>query len=108
MSENEPVSGGADSSKPAPVDATADNQKVGVITSATFEKLGKAVIEAIERYSKNSGYVTGSLLGLIVCALAWLAYTAMTLNHFDTAEKIIIGLISFLGGAAMFSGSPKK
>jgi hypothetical protein len=45
---------------------------------------------------------------LIIAVLGALAAYAMGLGRIDTAEKIIIALVSFLGGAAMFSGPPKK
>lgn len=73
-----------------------------------IEKVLQAAIDAIERSTKHTGKVTGALLALIIVSLTGLAAYAMYLGHIDTAEKIIIALVSFLGGAAMFSGPPKK
>lgn len=67
-----------------------------------------AIVAALERFNNNTGSITGRLLCLITLCFTGLAAYALNLNHVDTAEKLMIGLISFLGGAAMFSGSPKK
>ena len=63
---------------------------------------------ALERATHHTGKVTGNLLALIIIAFTGLSAYSLSLNHVDTAEKLMIALISFLGGAAMFSGSPKK
>lgn len=73
-----------------------------------LEKIIGAGIEALERSTQNTGRVTGSLLALIIVCLSGLSLVAMLSGYVDTAEKVIIALVSFLGGAAMFSGSPKK
>lgn len=96
---------------PAPTDnkhpiATLD--KVWLAAGPYVEKIANAVVAALERSTRHTGVVTGSLLALIVVCLTGVAVYAMSLGHIDTAEKVIIALVSFLGGAAMFSGAPKK
>lgn len=87
---------------------TVPLDKVWEAAGPFVAKLGQALIEAVERSNRHTGSITGRLLALIIVCLSALAGTAMYMNHMDTAEKIIIGLISFLGGAAMFSGEPKR
>jgi hypothetical protein len=67
-----------------------------------------AAIAAMERHGKNTGSITGALLALIILCFSGIAAFSLYLGRVDTAEKILIALISFLGGAAMFSGAPKK
>lgn len=83
-------------------------EKMWVAAGPYIEKALQAAINALERSSKHTGIVTGTLLGLIILSLTGLSAYAMCLGHVDTAEKTIIALVSFLGGAAMFSGPPKK
>lgn len=68
----------------------------------------QAILEALERTTHHTGRLTASLLALIIISMSALAGLAISANHVDTAEKIVIALVSFLGGAAMFSGQPKK
>lgn len=82
--------------------------KVWSAAGPYVEKVAQAAIEALERSARHNGRVTGMLLGLIILVLGGLAGYALSLDRIDTAEKIIIALVSFLGGAAMFSGPPKK
>lgn len=84
------------------------NQFNWAIAGPYLEKILGAGIEALERSTKNTGYVTGALLALIIVCMTALSALALYGGHIDTAEKVIIALVSFLGGAAMFSGSPKK
>ncbi|MDF3822348.1 hypothetical protein P3G55_20760 [Leptospira sp. 96542] len=104
--DEQPAKTGEEAPKPAatPSDSVANNQ----IWAEVAIPLGKAIIEAVERFNRNNGYVTGWLLALIIVTMGGLAGMALWFDHVDTAEKTIIALISFLGGAAMFSGPPKK
>lgn len=82
--------------------------KVWSAAGPYVEKVAQAAIDALERSARHSGVVTGLLLALIIVVLGGLAAYSMGLGRIDTAEKIIIALVSFLGGAAMFSGPPRK
>ena len=73
-----------------------------------LEKMAASLIAAIERSNRHTGIVTGVLLGMIISTLTGLAAYCLFLGRVDTAEKVIIAMVSFLGGAAMFSGPPKK
>lgn len=73
-----------------------------------IQPVANAAISALENHGRNTGRITGGLLALIIVCLSGLAWMAMDLGHVDTAEKVIIAMVSFLGGAAMFSGTPKK
>lgn len=107
MSENKPI----DQADQPPVESANIATPLDKIWSAAgpyVEKVAQAAIEALERSARHNGRVTGSLLALIIIVLGSLAAYAMGLGRIDTAEKIVIALVSFLGGAAMFSGPPKK
>lgn len=101
-SNDTPAQPGAPDSTVTPV------EKIWAAAGPYVEKVLQAAIEAIERSSRHTGIVTGILLGLIILCLTGLAAFSMYLDKVDTAEKTIIALVSFLGGAAMFSGPPKK
>lgn len=73
-----------------------------------FEPIASAVIEAIERTNRKTSHVTGLLLALTIVSFTGMATYCLYLGRMDTAEKIIIALVSFLGGAAIFSGPTKK
>lgn len=92
----------------APDAAVTPVEKIWTAAGPYVEKVLQAAIDAIERSSRHTGVVTGILLGLIILCLTGLAAYSMSLGHVDTAEKTIIALVSFLGGAAMFSGPPRK
>lgn len=91
-----------------PDGAVSPAEKIWAAAGPYIEKVLQAAIDALERSSRHTGIVTGCLLTLIIVSLAGLAAYAMSLGHVDTAEKTIIALVSFLGGAAIFSGPPKR
>lgn len=66
------------------------------------------IVEALSKHFTNTGEYTAMLLGLVVVCFSLLAAFAIYNDYVDTAEKILIGLISFLSGAAIFSSTPKK
>lgn len=92
----------------APDPGITSAEKLWSAAGPYVEKVSQAAIAALERSARHTGLVTGALLALIILCLTGLATYAMCLGHIDTAEKIIIALVSFLGGAAIFSGPPKK
>ena len=73
-----------------------------------FQPIATAIINAIERTNQKSSNVTAWLLGLVIACLTSMATICLFLGRMDTAEKIIIAMVSFLGGAAVFSGPSKK
>jgi hypothetical protein len=91
-----------------PVDPVVPWEKIWATGGPYIEKIVQAAINAMERSHHNTGQITGLLLGLIIVSLTGFATLALLEGRVDTAEKVIIALVSFLGGAAMFSGSPKK
>jgi hypothetical protein len=82
--------------------------KVWTAVGPLVERVSDAAIRALERSARHTGWLTAALLALIISCLTAVAVYALHLGKIDTAEKIIIALVSFLGGAAMFSGPPKK
>ena len=85
-----------------------DWEKLWAVAGPIVQPIAASLIASIERSNRHTGIVTGTLLGLIIVCLTGLAALSLTMGSVDTAEKIIIALVSFLGGAAIFSGPPKK
>lgn len=97
--------------QPAVEQADVQSKQVEALWRAAgpvLQPLAQAAIGAMERHGQNTGRLTALLLALIVTTFGGVAVYSLSLGYVDTAEKILIALISFLGGAAMFSGSPKK
>ena len=63
------------------------------------------LVSALTNNAQVTGRYVSYLIALIVVSLTGFAIVALCLNHVDTAEKAIIALVSFLGGAAIFNGS---
>lgn len=76
-------------------------------TTIINDTVGKS-IDALERHSAKTGRYTAGLLGGIVVCLSGLAWFALCRGHIDTAEKIIIAMVSFLGGAAIFNSDSTR
>lgn len=95
---------------PSPVPATPSKPDPTAMLNALqpFAPLMEEAVEAYKTGQKGNTLASSVLLFCIVGALSFLAAMAMYLNHVDTAEKIIIGLLSFLGGTAIFGGGAKK
>lgn len=107
----------AQAAVPAVVDGTHESvvsdkhqelARVWMAAGPTVQRVADAAIGALERSTQHIGVITGVLLGMILLCFSGLAFYALYLGRVDTAEKLMIALISFLGGAAMFSGAPKK
>jgi hypothetical protein len=111
MSETNEGDGAIQPARPNDVHARSDAEQVEALWRAAgpvVQPLIEAAIAALERHGKNSGRITGLLLALVILTFGGIAAYALQLGRVDTAEKVLIALISFLGGAAMFSGAPKK
>lgn len=63
------------------------------------------LVSALTNNAQVTGRYVSCLIALIIVSLTAFAGMALWLNHVDTAEKVIIALVSFLGGAAIFKGS---
>lgn len=66
------------------------------------------VTDAVGAHQARATSHTTWLLAGIVVVLSGLAALSLWMNHVDTAEKIVIALVSFLGGTAIFGGGTKK
>jgi hypothetical protein len=58
-------------------------------------------IGAVGAAKKRESLAGSALLGVTIVALTALAAYALNTGNKDTAEKIVIGLVSFLGGCAL-------
>lgn len=66
------------------------------------------LVAAMTNNAQVTGRYVSNLIALIVVGLIGFATVALFLGHVDTAEKSIIALVSFLGGAAIFNSSSTR
>ena len=90
-----------------PVEPTAQPIEQA-IAKIDFQHVIEQVLSILERSTAKTGLYTAILMGGVIFAFTGLAGMALALNHVDTAEKLMIALISFIGGAAIFGGNVKK
>lgn len=87
---------------------TTDYEKIITALAPAIEKLAPLVhawrdaetnkAETAERGNTNRAIATNVSLVVIVACVAGLAYAAISDGQGATAEKIVIGLMAFLGG----------
>lgn len=92
---------------PPDAPAPAPNLAEFMRTLEPYVPLISQISKAIEDQNRAATNYMAWLLVLVVLSLSFLAALAMLHGHVDTAEKIIIGLLSFLGGVALFGGNKK-
>jgi hypothetical protein len=68
----------------------------------------KEAIAASSQAHARTTHMAGLMLATIVASLALLAGWCVYLGKVETAEKIVIALVSFLGGTAFFGGAGKR
>lgn len=78
------------------------------LAKVDWQAVIRDVLTLVERSTAKTGSYTAWLMGGVIASFTGLAGMALHLNHVDTAEKLMIALISFLGGAAIFGGNVKK
>lgn len=83
------------------------NQVLAALAPHAHELL-KQVIEGFTRHGESSLHLRSLLLGIVAVGLLVLAGIALWLDQVDTAEKIVIALVSFLAGSMLGSGQSKK
>lgn len=87
---------------------TSDHEKMITALAPLVEKLAPLVhawrdtetekAKLAETGSVHRQYITSGALILIVAAVCWLAYSSIQAGQATIAEKIVIGLLAFLGG----------
>lgn len=88
--------------------SVVDVVRLWEVAGPIVSRIADAAIAALERSNRHTGLITGILLGIIIFCFTGFATFALYLDKVDTAEKVLIAMVSFLGGAAMFSGPPRK
>lgn len=88
---------------PQPTEATTPKLKTFDLNQAVDR-----VTDAMATHLGGTGRITGWLMFAVIATFGGLSCAALFLGHVDTSEKLAIALISFLGGSAIFSGTPKK
>lgn len=78
------------------------------LAKVDWQTVIKEVLALVERSTAKTGSYTAWLMAGVIVSFTGLAGMALYLDHVDTAEKLMIALISFLGGAAIFGGNVKK
>lgn len=103
MSETEPTSTDNTSDKAGQKVVAEGSQQIdwASIINANLSPL----VSALTNNAQITGRYVSWLIALIVVSLTGFATVALYLNHVDTAEKAIIALVSFLGGAAIFNSA---
>lgn len=97
---------------PNPATDTSDKPSEAVVPVSVkqvdWTSIFNEIIAAFERHSAKTGAYTAWLLGFVVICLTALAWLALCKGHIDTAEKTIIAMVSFLGGAAIFNSDSTR
>lgn len=103
MSETEPTAADNASDKTGHKVVAEGGQQVdwASVINANLSPL----VSALTNNAQVTGRYVSCLIALIVVSLTGFAMYALWLNHVDTAEKAIIALVSFLGGAAIFNSA---
>lgn len=93
-----------DATPEAPQAPTLNLQPLVDAISPEAASLLRGWIGASEAGHKRTTYI----VAVLIAALSTLAGMALFLGDKDTAEKIIIAMVSFLGGTALFGQSGGK